>query len=245
MTHNGQSGVVFDSGGYSLFGTLYLAKGDLPKPTAVVLHGVPGIEKNVDIALHLRENGWNALIFHYRGSWGSAGTWDFSTLPIDAIAAVDHLTRQPQVDNGSLVMLGHSAGGYAAILAAAADARVKAVVVYGTVADPRALRFSLEEIRAEFTPWLPGLTPEAFADQWAALSAAFAPVEQVARLHPRPLLIIHGEPDEVIPVAQAHMLAERAGPNTELRIHPVANHAFTWHRGWLRSQIFTWLLDLV
>ena len=50
MSHQGQTGVYFDSGGYRLLGTLFLARGDAPKPTAVILHGIPGIEKNHDLA---------------------------------------------------------------------------------------------------------------------------------------------------------------------------------------------------
>ena len=65
MTHSGQTGILIPSQGYDLLGTLFLAPGDKPKPTAVLLHGIPGIEKNYDLALNLRNHGWNALIFHY------------------------------------------------------------------------------------------------------------------------------------------------------------------------------------
>ena len=50
MPHQGQIGVYFDSEGHRLLGTLFLARGDAPKPTAVILHGIPGVEKNHDLA---------------------------------------------------------------------------------------------------------------------------------------------------------------------------------------------------
>jgi len=49
MEHEGRMGVYFDSGGNRLLGTLFLARGDDPKPTAILLHGCPGIEKNEDL----------------------------------------------------------------------------------------------------------------------------------------------------------------------------------------------------
>jgi hypothetical protein len=53
MTHDGQSGILIPSGGHRLLGTLFLAWGDAPKPTVLLLHGMPGIELNLDIGLDL------------------------------------------------------------------------------------------------------------------------------------------------------------------------------------------------
>ncbi len=249
MPHEGQIGVTFDSGGYRLLGSLFLAQGDDPKPTAVILHGLPGIEKNYDLAHALRDDGWNSLIFHYRGCWGSQGLYTFKTIPDDVHAALDDLSsgRYPQVDPARLVLIGHSMGGWAAILAAAADPRARAVAIYGSVTDPRRPDFTaaIAEVAAtEFTPWLPGLTPDALVAQWRELDAAYAPVEQVARLAPRPLLVIYGQGDEAVPVEQSEALFERAGEPRRLAVHPEANHSFTWHRPWLQRQILDWLADL-
>ena len=96
----GQRGVIIPSGGFSLVGTLFLARETGPRPTAILLHGVPGIEKNYDLAHTLRMNGWNSLIFHFRGSWGSQGTYSLRNLPEDALAAVAYLERRihPEID---------------------------------------------------------------------------------------------------------------------------------------------------
>jgi len=246
MPHQGQTGVTFDSGGRRLLGTLFLARGDQPKPTAVILHGIPGIEKNYDLAHALRDSGWNSLIFHYRGSWGSEGSYVLRTIPDDVRAALDDLGngRYPQVDPARLMLVGHSLGGWAAVLAAAADTRVRAVAAYGAVADPRRLPFTAADAAAEFTPWLQGLTPEGFQAQWQALDVDLVPVEQVRRLASRPLLVLHGRADEVVPVEQAEVLFARAREPRKLVIHPQANHSFTWHRPWLRDQILGWLESL-
>ena len=53
----GLTGVTFDSDGHRLVGVLYLARGEEPKPTVLLLHGCPGLEKNLDLAVRLRDRG--------------------------------------------------------------------------------------------------------------------------------------------------------------------------------------------
>src|SRR5215469_13171891 len=124
--HEGITGVTFRSDGNRLVGVLYLAQGNAPKPTLLLLHGCPGLEQNSDIAIALRDRGWNSLVFHYRGCWGSAGRYDLRTVPEDVRPAADHLQQAgyPGVDPDRLAVVGHSLGGWAAVLAAAADERL-------------------------------------------------------------------------------------------------------------------------
>jgi pimeloyl-ACP methyl ester carboxylesterase len=243
MPHEGQIGIFFESEGYRLLGRLFLARGDSPKPTALILHGIPGIEQNYDLAHALRDHGWNSLIFHYRGCWGSAGSYTLKTIPADVRAALDELSRgrYPQIDPTRLILIGHSLGGWAAILSAVDDPRMKGTAVIGAVTNPNALPWDADFAAIEFTPWLQGMTPQAFEQQWQALDSTFTPIEQVARLAPRPLLIIHSRRDEVVPLQQAKQLYDRAAEPRQLIIHAEANHAFTWHRTWLRERIVGWL----
>lgn len=61
------------SHGVLINGILYSPPGSGPHPTIVICHGLPGNEKNLDLAQALRRAGWNAVTFNYRGSWGSPG----------------------------------------------------------------------------------------------------------------------------------------------------------------------------
>lgn len=248
MPHQGQTGIVVESQGYRLLGTLFLAPDDSPTPTAVILHGMPGIEQNVDLAHALRSNGWNSVIFHPRGSWGSEGAYWLKSHPRDARAVLDALSSgtYPQVDPARLVLIGHSMGGWAAILTAAQDERVRGVAVYGGVCIPGELPWGRDIGEEEFTPWLTGITPEMFEDQWKLIGVDnYNPVKQVAKIVPRPVLIIHGEPDDVVPVSQAQALHDRAGEPKKIILHPDANHSFTWHRTWLIEQLLPWLTQFV
>jgi len=239
----GITGVTFDSAGHGLVGVAYLTRGSKPGPTAIILHGCPGLDHNGDLAADLRDHGWNALIFHYRGCWGSAGRYDIGTISADVVAAVDYLATAPfpGIDPDRLVVAGHSMGGLAAIEAAAADDRIKAVV---TIAAPARLdyfgRLPDADLEREFTRFL-AATPGELRRQIAEAACRPGPLDLISAISPRPVLIVHGGADEWVPAADGHLLHEHAGqPRGYVRIDG-ANHALSWHRTELRELVITWL----
>ena len=79
------------SHGAALNAVVYEAAGAEPKPTLLLLHGFPGGELNLDIAQAARRAGWNAVYFHYRGSWGSPGDFSFTHVVEDAQSVFDEV----------------------------------------------------------------------------------------------------------------------------------------------------------
>jgi uncharacterized protein len=239
--HEGITGVTFDSDGHRLVGVLYLARGVEPRPTTLLLHGCPGLEQNLDLAVRLRDLGWNSLVFHYRGCWGSAGRYDLRTIPRDVTAAVDYLAGCPRVDPGRITVVGHSLGGWAALVTAAAEPRLRAVAVYGAAARLGAgLRLSPELIAEEFTRFL-ATTPEEFAAQRDEVADQMDGLAAVTAIRPRPMLVVHGTADRWVPVAQAREMAARAGSPCRYVEVAGADHAFAWHRAELTNLISGWL----
>jgi predicted alpha/beta-fold hydrolase len=82
------------SHGVLINGLVYPPPGAGPHPTLVICHGLPGNEKNLDLAQAVRRAGWNAVTFNYRGSWGSRGAFRFAQNLEDADAALSYL-RNP------------------------------------------------------------------------------------------------------------------------------------------------------
>ena len=119
--------LLVPSHGVGMNALFFLAAGEGPKPTMLLLHGLPGNERNLDLAQAVRRSGWNVLTFTYRGAWGSPGTFSIAGAIADAGAALDFL-RTPEaiaaydIDPGRIVIGGHSMGGYAAAAQAAREA---------------------------------------------------------------------------------------------------------------------------
>lgn len=87
-------------------------------PAAILLHGFPGNEQNLDLAQALRHAGMAVLTFHYRGCWGSHGDYRFTHLADDTAAAADYLRHHAGelgIDPGRIYLIGHSMGGFAAL----------------------------------------------------------------------------------------------------------------------------------
>ena len=80
--------------GVLINGLVYSPPGLGPHPTLLICHGLPGNEKNLDLAQAVRRAGWNAVTFNYRGSWGSPGAFRFAQNLEDADAVLYYL-REP------------------------------------------------------------------------------------------------------------------------------------------------------
>ncbi|MEM9396046.1 MAG: alpha/beta fold hydrolase [Pseudomonadota bacterium] len=123
--------LTIPSSGEKLPGHIYLAAGQGPHPTVVFLHGIPGNERNLDLAQNLRRFGFNTLFFHYRGAWGATGAYRITHLPEDALAVLAFLqenSEQLRVAENAVSFLGHSLGGFTALAAGASTKDVACVV---------------------------------------------------------------------------------------------------------------------
>ncbi len=120
--------------GVQVNGIIYQASGPGPHPTLLICHGLPGNEKNVDLAQTVRRAGWNAVIFNYRGSWGSPGNFRLSHDLEDADAALAYLCDPANakllgIDTDHIVIAGHSMGGWVAASTASHDHSLAGVIL--------------------------------------------------------------------------------------------------------------------
>src|SRR5438093_1227206 len=80
------------------------------------LPGFPGYGRNLDLAHAFRRAGWTALVFHYRGAWGSQGEFTFGHVLEDVRSALAFVRsgearRDLQLDAERVALVGHSMGG--------------------------------------------------------------------------------------------------------------------------------------
>jgi len=75
--------------------------GSRTSPTIVICHGLPGNEKNLDLAQAARRAGWNAVTCNHRGSWGSPGNFRFAQNREGAAAVLEYLRAVQRCRSGN------------------------------------------------------------------------------------------------------------------------------------------------
>jgi pimeloyl-ACP methyl ester carboxylesterase len=110
-----------------------IASGNNVKETVILLHGIPGNEKNLDLAQDLRREGKNVIFFSYRGAWGSQGTYSYSNCLEDIGHILDYfsdsvMALKMRIDTSRFTLIGHSLGGGLALIKGAKDSRVKKII---------------------------------------------------------------------------------------------------------------------
>jgi uncharacterized protein len=248
--------LLIPSGGAGMNALFFLAAGGGPKPTLLLLHGLPGNEQNLDLAQAIRRAGWNVLTMHYRGSWGSPGSFSIAGAVEDAEAAMAFL-RQPEnaakygIDPRRILVGGHSMGGFAAARYAAAHQDVAGVVLidaWNVGADGKELRAhpetratALAEIGDDLGNSLAGTDAshlaaevERHAEDWDLLALAPA-------LATQPALVIgaaHGAGAANQALADA-IRAQRKGKLSSMTLD--SDHSFADHRIALAAAVVDWL----
>jgi len=237
MFESGLDGVTFTSSGCRLLGGFYRGAGDTPRPTAVLVHGLPGIEKHLDVAYRLRDLGWNCLYFHFRGCWGSAGTYSLAGLTDDTRAAVDWVARQPSVDRERIALIAGSTGSYPAVMVGAADERVRTIVAISPVIVPGAFEFP-RAMADEFAGMLQGVTGDDLLNQWRGLDSLSEPMRAFA---PREILVITAGRDTIFPPSQ-YAASIAALSHVTLLQENESDHGFSASRPWLVRAVTDWLV---
>lgn len=251
----GLAAVVIPSSGAGLNAVMYTAAGAGKHPTLLLLHGFPGNEQNLDLAQAARRAGWNVLTFHYRGSWGSGGTFSFAHCAEDAATVLAWLRRPENVarfgiDTARIAVAGHSMGGMMAARVAADDPGIVGAFLMDpadfaaigrSFADPKAREgFLVGEVRGDMPP-LAGTSEDAIMDEVARAETRFDLVAAMPALAGRPLALIgatRGIGAMSIPAAAA---ARAAGARLlQAELLPT-DHSFSDMRIALAGRLIAWL----
>jgi len=240
------------SHGELINGVAYTPSGAGPHPALVICHGLPGNEKNLDLAQAVRRAGWVTVTFNYRGSWGSPGVFRFAQNLEDADAVLAYL-REPAnaarlgVDTKRIAIAGHSMGGWVTAHTAAHDHGLIGAVLI-SAADMGAMgetpRERVVSIMADNREALAGVTAESMADEVIANAKAFGFANCVDGLTQTPLLVLSAD-DGLAPGTDALVKSIAAkGGKKVTSIHVATDHGWSDHRVYLESAIINWLAGL-
>lgn len=197
--------------------------------TLVFLHGLGGNRGQMlhDAAV-LIAKGYGALLFDLRnhGTSGSAITTFGYLEADDAQSAFEYLLTRPEVNPERIGLVGYSMGGAAALRAAVRIPQIKAVVAESTYT-------SLEDNIATGMISQTGLPAFPFAlfmlwlgEQLTGLRIEqLRPIDDVARIAPRPVLFVHGAQDRMVQVSNSIKLYDAAQGPRGLYVIPSISHA--------------------
>jgi fermentation-respiration switch protein FrsA (DUF1100 family) len=192
------------------------------KRTVIALHGHRGARYHcVGIGAALWRRGANVLLFDHRGRGSSEGK--FMSLghyeTVDALAAIGYThSRAAEVPLG---LIGYSMGAAVALMSAAREERVGAVVADSPFASERELVRSL--LRKQISP-LHGPIAVLTERLLPYDPGEIEPLKEVAKISPRATLFIHGMLDKTCDPEDSVRLYEAAGEPKELWLLEGAGH---------------------
>jgi dipeptidyl aminopeptidase/acylaminoacyl peptidase len=220
--------------GLELAGELHIPSGDGVHPALCICHGIPAVPHDPTdkgytlLAQRFCHAGFITLIFNLRGTGRSQGNLDILGWGRDLQAALDFLYNLKEVDKNHFCLLGFSGGAAVSVYAAAHDPRVSLVVTCACPADFRSLRQretpldTIQRFRQigairdkDFPPSI---------EEWQRGFETISPINWVDKIFPRPLLLVHGDADELIPLEHVRRLYQKAREPKELKIIPGAKH---------------------
>lgn len=241
------------SGGVAINGLAYVAAGAGPHPVVVLCHGLPGNEKNLDLAKAIRRAGWTVITFNFRRSWGSPGSYRFGNDLQDADAVLAYI-REPAhaaalgIDPKRVVMMGHSLGGWVTALTAAHDRGLigAALISPGNIGFfahlPRSAAIKL--IDDNGVEALADTSPTLMADEAIAHADAYDFVKAAPKLAGAPLLVMTSD-DGFAPEADRLAAAAKAAGNSRVTsVHVATDHGWSDRRIRLESEVIQWLAGL-
>jgi len=191
----------------------------------------------------LRRRGFDVLAFDFRNQGSSSRTPDYDPMPwvttfetADLTGAIDYLYSRKEADSSGVGVIGVSRGAVAALDAAARDPRIRALVLDSACPTGRLrVHKALDAARGYMRPsrHLLGLLYRSLAlpDSWVRMmlghwrKCRFVNADRSARRVRQPVLIVHGESDQLVPVAVARWLSRSLPGGAKLWTVPRAGHA--------------------
>jgi 2,6-dihydroxypseudooxynicotine hydrolase len=158
-------------------------------------------------------------------------------------AVIDYLGSRDDVDTTKVIAWGQSTGGQLAIRAAAHEERIYGVVSLGGGYD----------YRMEITPTTPadvweearelyGFESFTQAKDYVLQKGSLSGIVEKVNC---PLLLIHGELDNIVAIEEMERIQREAKGKTDLFVYKNGNHSVCNYNLEMRAEMADWVLDLV
>jgi len=211
------------------------------KATIFYLHGnAQNISTHLRAVWWLPHYGYNVFMFDYRGYGYSQGEPSLAGLHQDVLAAMDYLFTKLPVDKDRVIIYGQSLGASLAITATPRSRffhQVRGVIVEGAFTSYRLV--AREAMDKWWLTW---------AFQWPlsfTISDEYRPIDAIASISPKPLLIIQGADDMVIERHHSKDLFDAAKQPKQRWIVKGAGHNNAMQGETARKEFLAYLASLL
>lgn len=248
-----QRGISLELEGFNLVGEVYIPQ-QQPCPALCLCHGIPrGIPDPNDrgypfLAERFSKAGFLTLIFNFRGTGDSGGNFDILGWTRDLETVLEYIYNMKEVDKDKISLIGFSGGAAVSAYVASEDPRVSSLVLcscpaeFRLVTDVTRAKSMIEHFRHVGIIRNNNFPPS--VDEWLDSFSQLSPINRIAKISPRPLLIVHGAEDDVVDPQDAWVLYNSAGEPKDILIIEGAGHrlrvaekAIDGALNWLRAQV--------
>lgn len=215
-----------DSEQFSLFWRSKKSQKNNKKPLVILLHGgcwlsAYDIEHTYALSTGLAQSGFNVWSIEYRRSGETGGGWPITFDDVKAGIIASSIYNENEFKLADTIIVGHSAGGHLALLAASKFNHLKGVIGLAAIIDIESYsrgENSCQQVTKEFMQGIPEDKPSAYD--------LANPIKQI--LH-RNSIILQGNKDTIVPLSQLDQLKKNVivvdGVGHFDWIHP-GSHAF-------------------
>ena len=204
--------------GTALHGWFIPGRGSI-RGTVILYHGnAENISNHYGAVYWLPDEGYNVFLFDYRGYGKSDGVPSREGIQEDGIAALEYIRIRGDVAPHPIIIYGQSLGGAVAVATVATQKQdgIGAVILESSFTGYR--NSAREKLGSLWLTW-PLQWPLSFL-----ISNEYSPIEVIGALSPIPLLIVHGDSDEVITKHHSETLFMAAKEPKTLWIIPGGHH---------------------
>lgn len=193
----------------------WLIRSSAPKKgTVIFFHDYPGkISDRTGSVLWLKDAGYDIFTFDYRGSDSPGGAQTSAGRRIDIAAAIETALKLADVKRDPVFILGQGLGGALSVYALANSPHkdsISGLIIDGSFASREDLRPEMQKtiaVERSYRDLLPDVADD-----------SYSPIRWIDEISPIPVMIIHADADEVIPLRSGLKLYDMAKKPKELLI---------------------------
>lgn len=186
------------------YGLLWQPKTKSKKPLIIMIHGgcwlnAFGVDHSYPMATTLAQQGFPVWSLEYRRTGDEGGGWPGSFDDIKLALSKTHSLLKQHAQTDKIILMGHSAGGHLALLAASENTALNFSKIIGLAAITDVSRYAMGQNSCQQA------TPQFMSGMPSEQPTAYQNASLVYRQLPNQTILLQGNADNIVPVLQSQL----------------------------------------